>query len=457
MKLSRYLIVASILYFPTLTAPASAIEGVCVTGSDGAPCLGDADDDWSPPIRRGPTPYQIEQQRRAAAAAAVRAARKQKASALIHQGVQCYNAKDYACAVGYAEQALKFSPDDSIIRENLAKARASLLNDEGIKADDDTAAIDHFRRALKFSPDDKTIRGNLAYSEAYLAYKAGNSSLAIAKMQEAINYSSNQERQDTLRDWQKKVDDAEREQKEVQAARTNIQQDVSNLLSTLQRPTGQDSGGSGTVPGQVGSFTFGIRPNPSGLQFKPAGQDPGINNDSAFKQLSSVEKSSRDAKNADSVEEMKREAGCQTADKACRQGDTAPPVIVNGVPRGSARLPAEVRTKMLTTENGKHLIDAEAKARADMVSAKAKLDAINKAIAAATDADKSNLGTIQSSLYQDWSNKTNIANSAALAIEEEARNHYGINFSEQPISGAQNSSDSQQPDKKAYAQPSTPR
>jgi hypothetical protein len=261
-------------------------------------------------------------------------------------------------------------------------------------------------------------------------------------MREAISYQSNDYRQDTLREWQRSADDAERAQREEKAteareaqARANVRQDLSSLVTTL--PGNQSSGG--TVPGRVGSSTFGgNQPNPPGLQFMPAGQNPGINNDTPFKQLSSVDKSSQDAKKAGSIEGAKREAGCQTADIACQQGDSAPPVRISGVPRGSARLPAEVLTKMRADENGKgkKLIDAETKARADVVAAKAKLNSIDKAIAAAKDADKPSLGALQQPLYQDWSNKTNIANDAAFAIEEEARNSYGVNFDEVPGNAA---------------------
>src|SRR5947209_367233 len=66
--------------------------------------------------------------------------RKEAAYALNEQGLDAYKKGDWATAASYFEQALKNSPDDSVIKQNVANARAWLANLQAkTKADSDAA------------------------------------------------------------------------------------------------------------------------------------------------------------------------------------------------------------------------------------------------------------------------------------------------------------------------------
>src|SRR5262249_4123389 len=130
--------------------------------------------------------------------------------------------------------------------------------------------------------------------------------------------------------------------------------------------------------GREGTAFFGVPANPSGTQFKSAAPDQGVTTKSAWEQLVSLFKSSEVARNDPTREEAKQDAGCATATNPCVKGDPAPSFVLKGVPGGSERLSPEILKAMLGTENGRRIIEAERKARAEEASAKSELDAIEK-------------------------------------------------------------------------------
>ena len=164
---------------------------------------------------------------------------------------------------------------------------------------------------------------------------------------------------------------------------------------------------------------------------------PQVINKDSFGQASSMSKDGEVAKGARSPEEASRRAWCGSDTNSClKGGDTAPSVTMKGTARGSARVGADVRTAMRDTKHGKKLLETEDKARAAEAAARKELDEIERRLTAALSSDRQELATKRVTAYQDWSNKNAELNKAMGDVEEEARSHYGIDFSEQPIAVA---------------------
>ena len=145
------------------------IDGVCVLHHGVPPSSSGSSRSYSPPPSYDPGPSAAEiaaQQRRATA------------HRLNGQGVACSYKNDWAGAVKYYQQALQYSPNDSVIRNNLAKARQALrnttahnLNDKGVALsykNDWAGAVKYYQQALQSNPDSPVIRKNLSQAQEAL-------------------------------------------------------------------------------------------------------------------------------------------------------------------------------------------------------------------------------------------------------------------------------------------------
>ena len=115
--------------------------------------------------------------------------RLENARQLNLKGIEQYNKRDWRTAIEYFKKALRFSPDDQVIRQNLKNAEdwqrreaeqrrrlenARQLNLKGIEQYNKeywSSAVNYFKEALKFSPDDQVIKKNLKNAEDRLAYE----------------------------------------------------------------------------------------------------------------------------------------------------------------------------------------------------------------------------------------------------------------------------------------------
>lgn len=68
---------------------------------------------------------------------------------LNERGVQAYNRGDWASAAAYFQQALQYSPDDSVIAQNLANARAKLQEVATAQARQNSAAAEKMRQSIQ--------------------------------------------------------------------------------------------------------------------------------------------------------------------------------------------------------------------------------------------------------------------------------------------------------------------
>jgi tetratricopeptide (TPR) repeat protein len=120
-------------------------------------------------------------------------AKKKNASSLNKKGNQAYKSKNWKQAVSYYKNALKNSPNNRVIKQNLIyaqkalskeytkKRNASALNKKGNLAYNSKnwkQAIDYYKKALKNSPNNRVIKQNLRYAKNALAKQAQKKKLA---------------------------------------------------------------------------------------------------------------------------------------------------------------------------------------------------------------------------------------------------------------------------------------
>lgn len=118
---------------------------------------------------------------------------KKNAYSLNKQGNKAYHAKDWKRAVNYYKNALKNSPNDRVIRQNLINAQNALKNEHTRKqnaynlnkqgnqayyAKNWKQAIDRYQNALKNSPNDRVIKQNLLNARNALAAQERKEKLA---------------------------------------------------------------------------------------------------------------------------------------------------------------------------------------------------------------------------------------------------------------------------------------
>jgi tetratricopeptide (TPR) repeat protein len=320
---------------------------------------------------------------------------------LIAEAALAAQSGDLELAIAKAREAVSRDP-------YYRKTLATYLNNRGVALKDYGAKIDHYREALKYSPNDKIVQDNLAS--------------AIAQR------------------------DAARKEAE---ARVEIGRSIGKLVESLQPGADKKAGPgpgqpgelqfmgesgveAGRVPGRKGNVFFGTGGNPDGLEFMPASPEAGVKSKTAGQQLDGADKSGKLALAAETPEEMKALADCQFSKAGCVKGQPLATLELKGVPRGAARLPEAVHKQMLGSSLGKQLIEAEKKARSEEAAAKKKLDDIEKSLSAASGAEQQKLAVQRAEAFQTWSNKTSEANTAAVAVEEEARKSYKFEIVEVP-------------------------
>ncbi len=382
------LLVAVLLLFSPMRlvwADTGAPTGICTTADGIAqPCStysGDDSDEDTPRVYR-PDPAAAARAREAAA----RAERQRKASQLNQEALSLHGPETRDRQIQLMEEARRLWPEDNVIRANLAAKRAYKAIDENNYAD----ALSYIREAVQYFPTWQPYHDNLSYIEYEL------------KGRQARETKS-------------------REARQVAGA------EVNHLLDSWSAPSGT------SVPGSSGTRFFGQGGNPSGLTFLPVPPETHIVNINTMQQLSSVEKDSQRARKDASAESVKYFAGCGTTGEPCQQGDASAKGSGVGAVRGSARLPENIRIAMAKDEKGGGaLIRAEERARKGEAASKVKLDAIEKALAQAGSADKPALSALRANVYQEWSTAKSKADASALAVEDYARNHYRVNFTEQP-------------------------
>ena len=108
--------------------------------------------------------------------------RKREAFKLNEKGNQAYKAAKWQEAIYYYEKALRKSPHDRVIRQNLTNAQITLAGKKAnlaYRAGNWEEAIDHYEKALKMSPNNRILRQNLinaqnAFAEEYTRKKKEN-------------------------------------------------------------------------------------------------------------------------------------------------------------------------------------------------------------------------------------------------------------------------------------------
>lgn len=174
-----------------------------------------------PPQPPPPDPFLIERQRRI-----------QESLRINHEGVKCYNRKDFDCALQKFTEALKWNKDDQQIKKNLQdamEAKATELNNKGY---------------------DFYLRGN--YDEAITFFK------------EAGQYLRNPDIEKNLRKAEKaKQEKAAQQQKEAEA-----RSKISDMMENLSKELGS-SGSKAPLSSDTVDLTF-LDPN------KPIMVDPRV-------------------------------------------------------------------------------------------------------------------------------------------------------------------------------------
>jgi len=140
--------------------------------------------------------------------------RKNEAYELNRKGNQAYKSANWKGAVSYYREALNKSPNDKVIRQNLTNAQKALakeyakkknatnLNKKGNQAYNSKnwrQAIDYYKNALKNSPNNRVIKQNLIYAQKALAKE-------YAKKKNATNLNKKGNQAYKSRNWRQAID-----------------------------------------------------------------------------------------------------------------------------------------------------------------------------------------------------------------------------------------------------------
>jgi hypothetical protein len=227
-----------------------------------------------------------------------------------------------------------FVPHDAAPAQRTETARevqASAANNRGLRAwtaGDYSTAAAYFRDALRYTPNDPTIRDNLAQSEAKIA------------VQQAVK----QRQADMSASLERAAAAITATQKPLQTSGLDFVGPSSS--GRVPAPASQTSASSldfiptaaATISG--GSRVFGST-NPANPDLSmPTAPPVGVN--SALEQLSSAAKSSGAAKNSSVGEASKSEAGCAIGDDACRAPDKTQYPMASARTQGTMELISQV-------------------------------------------------------------------------------------------------------------------
>lgn len=139
-------------------------------------------------------------------------AKMKEASSLNSKGNQAYKSRNWKQAVDYYRNALQNSPNDRVIKQNLLNAQnalvkeqkknASSLNIQGNQAyysKDWKRAIDYYKNALRNSPNDRVIKQNLINAQNALKYE-------YAKKQNAYNLNLQGNQAYNSKNWKQAIE-----------------------------------------------------------------------------------------------------------------------------------------------------------------------------------------------------------------------------------------------------------
>lgn len=91
-----------------------------------------------------------------------------EANSLNKKGIEYSDKGDWDNAIEYFKEAVAYTPNNSVIQDNLRKAKGAKANDKGIEyfeKGDWNNAIKHYEEALGYDPDNSIIKGNLEWAE----------------------------------------------------------------------------------------------------------------------------------------------------------------------------------------------------------------------------------------------------------------------------------------------------
>jgi tetratricopeptide (TPR) repeat protein len=169
--------------------------------------------------------------------------RAQTANGLNEKGHEQYGKGNWAAAAQFYREALKVSPNDPVIQQNLknaeAREKARSLNLKGIAASQDldwAAAARYFREALQATPDNPVLQRNLKQMEDILA----------GEKQSRID-QQNATRERTISEAAREKREAEQKRRLAQqsAAFADLQADAGDFLG---RPAADATPGQPRVP-----------------------------------------------------------------------------------------------------------------------------------------------------------------------------------------------------------------
>ena len=139
-------------------------------------------------------------------------AKMKEASNLNSKGNQAYRYRNWKQAVDYYTNALKHSPNDQVIRQNLINARKALakdqkrnaynLNKQGNQAyysKNWKQAVNYYQNALRNSPNDRVIRQNLINAQNALKNEH-------TRKQNACNLNKQGNQAYHSKDWKRAID-----------------------------------------------------------------------------------------------------------------------------------------------------------------------------------------------------------------------------------------------------------
>lgn len=178
--------------------------------------------------------------------------RMQTANGLNEKGHEQYRQGNWAAAAQFYREALKVSPNDPVIQQNLrnaeAREKARSLNLKGIAASqnlDWAAAARYFSDALQATPDDAVIQRNLKQMEDILA----SEERSRIDLQNAAK--------------ERKIAEATREKREAEQRRLLAQQNaaLADLQADAGNFLGRPSGANSTAANSAGQPRVPLPPD----------------------------------------------------------------------------------------------------------------------------------------------------------------------------------------------------
>jgi tetratricopeptide (TPR) repeat protein len=281
------------------------------------------------------------------------AAQRRQGTNLNNEAIRWENAGHYDKAISLYQQALKYSPNDTVILRNLQNAKGKQANAAGNKLYEQgnfEKAIAYYEQAAQFLPGNKTVLGNLAGARRGLQ----------GQQERRRNEAEEQARRDV-------------EKAQMDAAGARIKGMIGGMSKQLTQAPAPTGGGlgfkkagsdggkiisGGPVQSAKGDADAGLHPlafknmtpvKPAIIDFGGDGTRPAGGSKTVLGQLKSVEAHSRDAKAApfNDMASDKSRLGFDTAGVAGDGLATSPVVNIPEAKPGWVMIPNDQRTPAL--------------------------------------------------------------------------------------------------------------